>query len=417
MFKVIENRINSVKMWSSQLNCDNCDQVNENLSPSKYTTSSSGSTSPETKIVNFDCLMQILNYLQIKDKINCRLVCHSWQQAVDKWFNINEKLIVQLQSDQDYCKRKYDKSKCLITSSPMSFQLFHMMMTKFIGLKSLTIINHPISDMHILALTSTCSNLTELHLYSCSTSDDMNSKSYPIMTSYGLHLLVNRYPRLRCFTLRNNNLTEKECQIILTHLNQLVRLDIADNQQLTGESLIVLTPSTKSLCVGNLTSDFYLGKIIESLAKSRAANSLIELELRGGINQVFYELKKFHQLQCLVIKFFCPHDQEHIDVLSPISKMNQLKKLVLHQERCYDDPSAIEESSFKSIVRGCGSLEELVISGEYGWRLRLDDDSIMQMIRWCPMLKSISLTGKENFEFLVFKNKKLTYNKSLSINP
>jgi hypothetical protein len=130
--------------------------------------------------------------------------------------------------------------------------------------------------------------------------------------------------------------------------------------------------------------------ILNSISESNT--QLKSLELRGGIRQQLSSFKKLTTLESLTLKFFCPQDQV-IDTLSPISKLVNLKKLTLHQERCYDESSAIDVQSFVAIVNECEQLKELTITGEYGWKLRLNDYSIKVLVNKCQNIEKFSLTG------------------------
>ena len=139
--------------------------------------------------------------------------------------------------------------------------------------------------------------------------------------------------------------------------------------------------------------------IIESLSQSDT--NLSHLELRGGINRHLSALKSLKTLTSLSLHFFCPQDQT-LDTLSPISKLFNLEQLCLYQERCYDEPSAIDRYSLAAIADGCPKLKQLVISGEYGWKLRLDDNSIRHLAIKCRQLKLLSLTGTWQFRHSLY---------------
>lgn len=146
----------------------------------------------------------------------------------------------------------------------------------------------------------------------------------------------------------------------------------------------------ESLCAGSLNIDLWLDPVINAISSSDA--NLKHLELHGGINQPIHQIKKLTKLESLTLKFFCPQDQI-IDTLSPIGKLANLKQLNLYQERCYDEPSAIELQSFTSIVNGCEDITNLVITGEYGWRLRLNDFAIKLLANNSTKLEKFALTG------------------------
>lgn len=192
---------------------------------------------------NVDCLMHIFSHLTTREKVRCRLVSKSWKSAVDKMFAGQQNLEIIL------CKKNERDAKTISNSSvvigsKMKFQSFHKMLSNFPSVQSLTIKDLPLNDVLMLAISTTCRNLSEIKFYSCSDNNKENNNDYQL-TSYGWQLIIRAYPNLKCLTIRNCSLTESDCELIINGLSFLKRLDISNNDSVTGE------------CLSNLGKDFF----------------------------------------------------------------------------------------------------------------------------------------------------------------
>lgn len=336
---------------------------------------------------NMDCLMHILSHLSLQDKLNCRLVSKDWRSATDKLFAGQKCLEIVLKNDRSVIKSGLNS---VLLKTSMKFQAFHAMLTSFPQLNTIVTRDVQLNDVLILAITTTSVNLTNLNFYSCNRKDDSDEEPLNNLTTYGWQLLVRAYSHVTKLTLRNCSLTEFDASVIINGCPILKYLDIAENV-ISGECLSNLGSDIETLIVGSLNADTLIEPLLRHIIVGNGIN-LKRLEMRGGLNTPLTSLRRINRLEKLVLQFFCPQDQT-IDTLSSISKLTLLKELILHQERCYDEHSAIDTDSFAAIIRGCCHLQKIVITGEYGWKLRLNDESLAMLPNHCPHLQYFSLSG------------------------
>lgn len=207
---------------------------------------------------NMDCLMHVLSQLPINERVKCRLVCKTWREAIDKLFSGQRYLRIiynKRKNFDNYYKinDSNDGIKSLntyITTKQISFQLFHQMMTNFPSLESLVIKGVSLGDINLYVMANTCRQLTKLSLTSCIPKKDsyhnnnyinnnsVNSDSDQLITTYGWNLLINRYRHcLKHLTIKNCNINDTDCQIILLGFPYLTHLDLRDNEALIGTAL------------------------------------------------------------------------------------------------------------------------------------------------------------------------------------
>ncbi|CAG2107282.1 unnamed protein product [Medioppia subpectinata] len=289
---------------------------------------------------NMDCLMHVLAHLSIRERVKCRLVCHRWRAAVDKLSAGVRRLHMYYKTTGSGDKYSHDwppesvDTIVLTGGQRMPFQRFHQLMVNFPALHSLQVRNATAGDAH----------------------------------------------RLR------------DCEVILLSLPELIYLDVSDNELITGASFRLLGKACETLCAGSVNADVNISPILSALSES-SNTTLRHLELKGCVDQPVWPLGRWrHSLRRLSIRFYCPQDQT-LDTMSSISALANLEDLALHQERCYDEPSAIDGHSLRTIAAQCLGLRRLAITGEYGWRLRLDDRAVQYFVHKCQQLDSFVLTA------------------------
>ena len=204
---------------------------------------------------NTDCLIQVLSKLSVDNKIKCRRVCSAWMQAVDKVLAGQRSLTLI------YAPKPVDKYYGLsadcqhsvttyVMSKQIKFQLLHQMMAQFPSLKSLTVQNLPLTDVMLLVLTNSCTQLTRLCLMSCIAKRDYHNNNYinnnnnewtdSRISSYGWKLLIDTYSGLKELTIKNCDLNDDDCELIIKGFPALTHLDVSDNEGLTGSRLHLL---------------------------------------------------------------------------------------------------------------------------------------------------------------------------------
>ena len=132
-----------------------------------------------------------------------------------------------------------------------------------------------------------------------------------------------------------------------------------------------------------------LAGIVQSSAKN-----LGRLELTGSISNSLHHLEQLnHSIKCLSLHFYCLDRVTPFTPLYSIARLTKLQTLVLQQEFCHQETSAIEHDLLCAIIRQCGNLEKLEITGEYGWKLQLGNESLAFMARNAANLRHLALTG------------------------
>ncbi|XP_054157446.1 uncharacterized protein LOC128955792 [Oppia nitens] len=128
-------------------------------------------------LVDTDCLLQIVDYLSIRDKLSCRLVCHRWQWAVDRLFNgqqsLNMIIIAADNSEQHNHhhssstgsgtgSRIHSRIHVSISKPRIDYLLFSFMFNKFHNITELTISNiSQLSDILMFTSLGTASCLIQ----------------------------------------------------------------------------------------------------------------------------------------------------------------------------------------------------------------------------------------------------------------
>lgn len=205
---------------------------------------------------NTDCLIQVLTHLSVKEKVKCRSVCGRWREAVDKVLSGQRSLeiIYAPKKAHKYYELSSDLIHDSVTTYLMSrqikFQLFHQMMALFPSLKTLTVRNLPLDDVMLLVLANTCRQLTRLSFSSCIAKRDYHNNNYinnnsnqstdSRISTYGWKLLIDSYSGLKGLTIKNCDLNDDDCELILRGFPAIADLDLSDNERLSGSRLHLL---------------------------------------------------------------------------------------------------------------------------------------------------------------------------------
>ena len=155
-----------------------------------------------------------------------------------------------------------------------------------------------------------------------------------------------------------------------------------------GTSVSNLGPRIECLICGDLSNDEPIETILNNITKGNGIN-LKCLTIFGALSPL-EPLNLFRNLSELSLHFHT--DEENASYLSAIGCLS-LRVLALEQIRCYEQLSAIDDRQFTEMLKKSKELERLVITGDYEWDLRLSDKSLEKLVKLCPNLREINLTG------------------------
>lgn len=117
--------------------------------------------------LNMDCLIHIFNYLSMRDKLSCRLVCKRWLTATDKLFSGQQSLEIIARS-QICSQSNCSNFAILVDRKNLNFRVFNFMLLRFRNITTLTIRNlMQLSDIIMFTITKNCTNLCTLNFCSC----------------------------------------------------------------------------------------------------------------------------------------------------------------------------------------------------------------------------------------------------------
>lgn len=215
------------------------------------------------------------------------------------------------------------------------------------------------------------------------------------LSKWGYHLLVQCFPALKTLSLTNVGLTEETAEIFLKELTSLEKLNIADNDAIEGHCLRYLGPKVVSLTAGSFNLQVLILALLEGVVNSAAASGLRHLELTGCINGNLQSLLELPSLVSLHLHFYTDRiiSAGHFAPFAPLASLSRLKTLVLQQEYCYEEESAVDGHLLAAIVRNCYQLNRLEVSGEYGWRLTFTDQNLYDIAEHGHALRHLLLTG------------------------
>lgn len=157
--------------------------------------------------------------------------------------------------------------------------------------------------------------------------------------------------------------------------------------------LSTIAQTCECLIAGSFNLQVSILVLLSGIVSSQVTN-LKHLELTGFVRASLHHLEQLTTLEYLVLNFYCDQTESVPFVpLYAITRLINLSTLILHQEYCYEEKSAMEHSLLSAIVRHCSQLERLEVLGEYGWKLQLDDYSLHVMASNATRLRHLSLAG------------------------
>ncbi|KAH9396193.1 hypothetical protein TYRP_019946 [Tyrophagus putrescentiae] len=215
------------------------------------------------------------------------------------------------------------------------------------------------------------------------------------LSKWGYHLLVQCFETLSTLSLTNVGLTEETTELLLRQLPLLQELNIADNESIEGHCLQHLGAGIAHLTAGSFNLQVSILNLLGGIVRSAAAPGLRHLELTGCISGNLHALQSLPALDCLQLHFYTDRiiSADNFAPFASLPRLGRLQTLVLQQEYCYEERSAVDGDLVAAIVRNCGQLRRLEISGEFGWRLQLNDQSLVAIAEHGRNLRHLLLAG------------------------
>lgn len=314
---------------------------------------------------NVDCIIEILSKLSLNDREQCRRISHSWYWSANRLASIQQELYI-IGHDRHHRCRKHShipqrREKIIIDDNNggsttelntiywpypfIRYQCYCLILKRFPNLRTIGFesINHW-NDHMIEELIINCPHLHSISFIQCYGvgQSRMHESNHINLTYNGWQRLIHSYgQQIHTLILKDCHIDERQLAIIVDGFRQLIRLDITDNRLEQASALRNLSPTIRSLSLGNhfaseMAIHDYHNDIhyipLSSIVSGSGCYSITELFVQGYLDNQFPRIVQMKQLQHLTIHFWRTLFDEHdsIQCLSSIRHLSQLQSLEIY---------------------------------------------------------------------------------------
>ena len=307
-------------------------------------------------VTNTDCLVEILSYLSVRDRHNCRLVNSFWRQSSDH-LSVAQKRLILVSKYQSYRLKYEDSDQTIVwTTSYVKYNTYLDLISRFPNLRSLSFVGFDYwNDSLIGHMTVSCPALTSLEFIAC---DGLGMNLRLIPYSFADYLLIGRNrtdeffymnvtdngwrqlvsafgQQLSRLVVKDCDIDDKQLDIIINGFRKLVVLDISGNHIKSCEPLKKICDTIRVIKLGpRLTNgeNISIEMPLNSLIKGNGSQ-IQELHIQGILTRQLSCISRFSHLNRLVLKFVKPmfSDDHDLDIFSSIASIKRLECLELYE--------------------------------------------------------------------------------------